>query len=50
MVKFRGVRIADKEVIYKEEGGGVSVMAEKHGGGGFRVAVLSEEGDKAELG
>jgi hypothetical protein len=24
-------------------------VAEKHGGGGFSVAVLGEEGDKAEL-
>ncbi len=51
VVKFRGVGIANKEVIYsKGEGGGVSVVAEKHGGGGFSVAVLGEEGDKAELG
>ncbi len=53
MVKFRGVGIANKEVIYgtsKGEGGGVSVVAEKHGGGGFSVAVLGEERDKAELG
>jgi hypothetical protein len=32
------------------ESGGVGVMAEEHGGGGFRVAVLGKEGDKAELG
>jgi hypothetical protein len=51
VVKFSGVGIANKEVIYgKGEGGGVSVVAEKHGGGGFSVAVLGEEGDKAELG
>jgi hypothetical protein len=50
VIKFRGVRIADKEVIYgKGEGGGVVVVAEKHGGGGFSVAVLGEEGDKAEM-
>jgi hypothetical protein len=49
--KFRGVRIADNEVIYgKGEGGGVSVVVEKHGGGYFSVAVLGEEGDKVELG
>jgi hypothetical protein len=36
VVKFRGVGIADKEVIYgKGEGGGVRVVAEKHGDGGF---------------
>ncbi len=51
MIKFRGVRIADKEVIYgKGESGGVGGVAEKHGGGGFSVPVLGEEGDKAELG
>jgi hypothetical protein len=51
VVKFRGVRIADKEVVYgKGEGGGVSVVAEKHGGGGFSVSVLGKEGDKAEVG
>jgi hypothetical protein len=51
VVKFRGVRIADKEVIYsKGEGGGVGVVAEKHGGGSYSVAVLGEKGDKAELG
>ncbi len=51
MVKFKGVRIADKEVIYgKGEGSGVDVVAEKHGSGGFSVPVLGEEGDKAELG
>ena len=51
VVKFRGVGIANKEVIYgKGEGGGVSVVAEKHGSGGFSVAVLGEEGDKLELG
>jgi hypothetical protein len=39
MVKFRRVGIADEEVVYdKEEGGGVSVVTEKHGGGGFRVS------------
>jgi hypothetical protein len=29
--------------------GGLSVMAEEHGVGGFGVAVLGKEGDKAEL-
>jgi hypothetical protein len=51
VVKFRGAEIADKEVIYgKGEGGCVSVVAEKHGGGGFGVAVLDEEEDMEELG
>ena len=41
VVKFRGVGIADKEIVDgKGEGVGVSVVAEKHRGGGFRVAVL----------
>ena len=41
VVKFRGVGIADKEVVDSEgEGGGVSVVAEEHRGSGFRVAVL----------
>jgi hypothetical protein len=49
--KFGGVRIADEEIVnYEGESGGVGVMAEKHGGGSFGVAVLGEEGDKAELG
>ncbi len=41
MVKFRGVEIADKKVIIygKGEGGGVGVVAEKHEGGSFVVAV-----------
>jgi hypothetical protein len=39
VVKFRGVGIANKEVIYgKGEGGGVDVVAEKHGGGGFQCS------------
>ena len=51
MVEFRGVGIANKEVIdNKGEGGGVGVVAEEHGGGGFGVAVLSEKRDKAKLG
>ena len=43
VVKFRGVRVAYKEVVYgKGEGGGVSVVTEEHTsrGGCFRVAVL----------
>jgi hypothetical protein len=41
VVEFRGEGVAYKEVIdSKREGGGVSVMAEEHRGGGFRVAVL----------
>ncbi len=50
MVKFRGVRIANKEAVdNKGEGGEVSVVAEEHRGGGFGVAVLGEEGDKTKL-
>jgi len=41
MVEFGGVRVSYKEVVdSKGEGGGVGVVAEKHRGGGFRVAVL----------
>ena len=41
VVEFRGVGVADKEIINsKGEGGGESVVAEEHRGGGFRVAVL----------
>ena len=41
VVKFRGVGVANEEVVDSEsEGGGVSVVAEEHRGGGFRVAVL----------
>jgi hypothetical protein len=51
VVEFGGVGVTYKEVVYsKGEGGGVSVVAEEHRGGGFRVAVLCEEGDKAKLG
>ena len=51
VVEFGGVGVAYKEVIDSEgEGGGVGVVAEKHRGGGFRVAVLCEEGYKAKLG
>jgi hypothetical protein len=50
VVKFRGVRIADKEIVhYKGEGGGVNVVAEEHGGGGLGEAVLGKMSDKAEL-
>ena len=41
VVKFRGVGVANKEVVDGEgKGGGVGVVAEEHRGGGFRVAVL----------
>ncbi len=51
VVKFRGVGVADKEVVYsKGESGGVGVVAEEHRSGGFRIAVLCEEGDQAKLG
>ncbi len=51
VAKFGGVRIADEEIVhYEGESGGVGVMAEEHGGGGFGVAVLGEEGHTAELG
>ena len=41
VVEFRGVGVADKEIINsKGEGGGVSVVAEEHRGGSFRVAVF----------
>jgi hypothetical protein len=50
VVKFGGVRIADEEIVYYEgEIGGVGVVAEEHGSGGFGVAVLGKEGNKAEL-
>ncbi len=43
--------IADEEILYYQgESGGVGVVAEEHGGGGFREAVLGEEGDKTKLG
>ncbi len=51
MVKFGWVGITDKEVVNdKGKRGGVCVVAEEHGGGGFGVPVLGKEGDKAELG
>ena len=41
VVEFRGVGVADKEIFNsKGEGGGVSVVAEEHRDGGFRVAVV----------
>jgi hypothetical protein len=47
VVEFRGVGIANKEVIdNKGEGGGVGVVAEERGGRGFGVPVLGEEGDR----
>ena len=50
VIKFGGVRIADEEVVNnKGKRGGVGVVAEKHGGGGFGVAVLGKEGDKTKL-
>ncbi len=43
--------VAYKEIVYdKGEGGGVSVVAEEHGGGRFRVAMLGGESDKTKLG
>ncbi len=51
MVKFGWVGITDEEVVNnKGKRGGVGVMAEEQGDGGFGVAVLGKEGDKAELG
>ncbi len=51
VVKFGGVGVTDKEVVNdKGERGGVGVVAEEHGGGGFEVAVLGKEGDKTKLG
>ena len=41
VIKFGGVGVADKKVVYgKGEGGGVGVVAEEHRGGRFGVAVL----------
>jgi hypothetical protein len=43
--------ISDEEIVhYEGEGSGVGVVAEEHGGGSFRDAVLGEEGNKTELG
>ena len=51
VVKFGWVGVTDEEVVNnKEKRGGVGVVAKEHGGGGFGVAVLGKEGDKAKLG
>ena len=51
VIEFGGVGVADKEVVDSEgEGCGMGKVAEEHGGGGFGVAVLVEEGDKTKLG
>jgi hypothetical protein len=51
VVKFEWVGVTDEEVVNnKGERGGVGVVAEEHGGGGFGVAVLGKEGDKTKLG
>ena len=50
VIKFGRVGIADEEIVNnKGKRGGVGVVAEKHGGGGFGVAVLGKEGDKTKL-
>ena len=50
VVKFGGVGITDEEIVNdKGKSSGVGVVAEKHGGGGFPVAVLGKEGDKSKL-
>ncbi len=46
-------RRADEEIVHDKgegEGGGVGEVAEEHGGGGFREAMLGQERDKAKLG
>ncbi len=44
VVEFRGVRIADEEIVHnKGEGSGVGVVAEEHGGGGFGESMLGEK-------
>jgi hypothetical protein len=52
VVKFGWVGVTDEEVVVNNKGkrGGVGVVAEEHGGGGFRVAVQGKEGDKTKLG
>ncbi len=51
MVEFRGVRIADEEIVYyKGEGSGVGVVAKKHGAGSFGEPMLGEKSDKTKLG
>ena len=49
VIKFGGVGVADEEVVNnKGKRGGVGVVAEKHGGGGFGVAVLGKEGARQD--
>jgi hypothetical protein len=44
VVQFRGVGIADEEIVYYEgEGSGVSVVAEEHGGGSFGEPMLGKK-------
>ncbi len=44
VVKFGWVGVTDKEVVNdKGKRGGVGVVAEEHGGGGFGVAVVRRE-------
>jgi hypothetical protein len=51
VVKFGGVGITDEDVVNnKGKRGGVGVVAEKHGGGGFGLAVLGKEEYKTKLG
>jgi hypothetical protein len=51
VVKFGWVGVTDEEVVNnKGKHGGVGVVAEEHGGGGFGVAVLGKKGDKTKLG
>ena len=51
VIKFGGVGVANKKIVDgKGEGGGVSVVAEEHGGGSLGEAVLGEKGDKTKLG
>ncbi len=51
VVKFGWVGITDEKVVNnKGKRGGVGVVAEELGGGGFGVAVLGKEGDKTKLG
>ena len=52
VIKFGRVGIADEEIVNnKGKRGGVGVVAEKHGGGGFGVAVLGKEiGRQDEVG
>jgi hypothetical protein len=40
VVEFRGMGIADEEIVHYEGEGRVGVVAEKHGSGSFREAVL----------